>query len=245
MKLALLLALVASTPALFGQGSVFSEEEVIHLTPFEVTMGSSSPGSYDPRYRGQSSPTTPVYLTRKADCVMLRLTISSDAKRPEERITELQAAHRKLQEAAKANGQVLCRIGYLELPLVARKILSDATSEQVSSFDVTLIAKLSGPQTVFERTSFLNSFVDGLDLGRSVKARFVSTGIGLLETEALRAELIKLVSQDAELMRKSFGQGTVLEIRGLDQRVQVRRISDTELQLFLPYGMTVRTGEAP
>lgn len=251
MKLVTFIIILSTGALLQGQEDyhVFDDEDVVTMSKFEVVGSSARSYSYrsqyDPRNRGGSGSRNPIKLLKRADCVMLKLTVSSEAKMPEDRIKGLQEAYQLLKSETLRSGKVLFRSGFVELPIVEgrRGFSSYKKSEEVSSFDVTLIAKMGEEDTIFDRTEFLNSFLNDIDFDRSIKVYFVSTGIGLLKSANLRMELIGMIGDEAQLMKKTFGEDISLRFEGLDQKIQIRQINDVNLEVFIPYSMVLQTGK--
>jgi hypothetical protein len=168
MKKMLLLLL---TPVLLpAQDNQYTfQDDVILLEAF--TVGTPKSRGFDPRHRGGSPSTSPIRLIKKADMVTVNLTISSDNKKPEERIKALQDALHALKDAGAKRRDILVKTGYVELPLVSsnRYFFSSAKSgEEISSFDVVLIAKMLESDSVFARTAYLNSFIDEIQFGKGI-----------------------------------------------------------------------------
>lgn len=240
MKFAFALLLASSVTVAAQQGHYDFADETIELSSFTV---SASSNGFDPRNRGGHSSGSPVRLIKRADTVTLTLTISSDHKKPDERIKALQEALRLLREKAAQKKDVFVRTGYIELPLATgyRLFSSAKTSDEVSSFDVTFVAKLAATDTFFERTAYLNRFIDEVQFGRDIKALYVSTGIALVDPDQYRGEILRQIGEDYRKIKEIFGPAIEVDIKGLDQRVQVRQLNDTNLELSLPYQMILRT----
>lgn len=212
------------------------DDDVFELSPFEISTSSSR--GYDPRYRGGNLSNNPIRIVKRADIVTLELTVSSDDKRPERRISSLQNAFRKLKESAGTRGDIVMKSGYVELPLATsdRWVFSSAkTSDEVSSFNLKLITKMGSEDTVFDRSAVLNKFIDAIDLEDNVKILYVSSGIALLEPNKYRKEILELISDEVKSLKSIFGINIGYQLRGLDQKVSVRQIDEVNLELSLPY----------
>jgi hypothetical protein len=218
------------------------DEDVFELSPFEVSSVSS--GKYDPRYRGGAESTCPIRLKMRADIVTLKLTVSSSAKKPEERIENLRETYLLLSEKATANPQILFKSGYVALPMVTAGFFSSGKSgSEVSSFDCMLVAKLGPDDSIFDRMNVLNTFIGNIEFGRDVEVYFKSSGIGLLKPDQYREKLLELIGKEYRLMKTTFGEDVAVSINGLDRRVSVQQLDDSNLEVFIPYSMNVRVGE--
>lgn len=238
----LILALVACNISSAQDDFSSFGDEVFSLEEFSITGGSYK---YDPRGRGGSQVSVPVRITRRADAVTLKLTVSCDEKRPDDRIRLLQDALRVLKKETDAREGITLKTGYVELPLVTsnRSIFSGSkSSNEVSSFDITLITKLGDSDTVFERTAYLNTFIDAIDFEREIHLYYVSTGIAILNPDAYRADILKEIGDEFRLMKETFGSDVQVMFWGLDKRVNVKQLNDTNLELFIPYTMILRAG---
>lgn len=235
------IALITTTIALRAQdGFDTGSDDITTLSPFEV--GSASTRGYDPRYRGGNLAKVPVRLITRADTVILELTISSDDKKPDKRIADLQAAFRILRDNAAKRNDILMKSGYVELPLVTSNrwgFSSAKTGDEVSSFNVTLITRIGPKETVFERMAVLNQFIDDLDLRGNAKVLYVSSGIALVKPDQYRKELLQLIAKEVDLMKSVFGPTIEFQIRGLDEKVQVRQLDEVNLELSLPYQLVL------
>ena len=92
------LILILLIPVLaFAQDDFYSfDDDVYELSPFEVSSVSS--GRYDPRYRGGVQSNCPIRIKKRADIVTLKLTVSSIAKKPEERFLSCKELAGHLQQ---------------------------------------------------------------------------------------------------------------------------------------------------
>ncbi|MEX0289749.1 MAG: hypothetical protein AB3N63_03530 [Puniceicoccaceae bacterium] len=227
----------------FAQNDFYSfDDDVYELSAFEVSAVSS--GRYDPRYRGGVQSNCPIRIKKRADIVTLKLTVSSIAKKPEDRIRLLKDTFQLLSTKAKAEKQILFKSGFVALPLVTGNFFSSGKSEdQVSSFDFTLIAKLGPEDSIFERMDVLNEFVEEIDFNKEVNVYFKSSGVALMKPDQYRKELLQMIGEELELLKSTFGETTMVSINGLDQRVRVQQLDDVNLEIFIPYNMVVRTGE--
>lgn len=217
------------------------EGDNIELSPFSISSVSNR--AYDPRYRGSNRSETPIRLKIRADVVTLRLTISSDEKRADRRIAALQDAFAQLRDSAEERDDILMRSGYVELPLVtdSRWWSSAKGSDDISSFNITLLAKMGPTDTVFDRTAVLNDFVENIDLPSGVKALFVSSGIALLNPASYREQLLHMLANELEMLRGVFGVNTEIQLNGLDRNVQVAQLDEANLELSLPYNLVAKT----
>ncbi len=239
-----LLSLAAAVAAFSQSDDAYAfGDEAYELSPFTV---SGQRSSFDPRQRGGFETTTPVRLVKRADAVALKLTVSAESAKPEERIADLQAAYAALRGAAERDRAIDMKTGYVALPLVKGRsyALSSKTADEVSSFDVTLVAKLGEADSVFERVSYLNAFIDGIALPRNARAYFVSSGIALMDADRYRPELIKMIGAEHRLLEEAFGDEVSITLQGLDQRVRVGVLDDARVEIFIPYRMEVRVGGA-
>lgn len=215
------------------------DSDVLELSAFEV-ISSSSQG-YDPRYRRSNLSTNSVRLVKRADIVILELTVMSDNKKPEKRIANLQEAFAELKRATAARSDIIMKSGYVELPLVTSNrwnFSSAKTSEEISSFNVQLITKMNLTDTVFDRSTFLNEFIDSIELG-DVKVLYVSSGVAILNPDSYRNELLELIAREVELLGRVFSTSNEFLIRGLDQKVSVRQIDGVNLEISLPYQLII------
>lgn len=245
MKYLTLTLLLLTFNFLQAQDDFYSfEEDIYTLSPFEISSSGYSQNRYDPRNRGGNQNTCPVRIVKRADAVTLKLTISSSAKKPDVRIESLQRAFTLLKEKAAEKNHVLVKTGYVELPLATSRrsfFTSAKTSEEVSSFDVTLITKMGENDTVFDRTAVLNDFIDEIDFGKHTLVYYVNSGIALLEADSFRPEIIKMIGEEYQLMKETFGKTLQVNITGIDRRVQVRQLNATSIEVYIPYTMNLRT----
>lgn len=241
-KLAIWWVWIAAAGAAFSQGDEYGfSDESFELSPFTV---SGQRSSYDGRGRGGEETTPPARLVVRADAALLKLTISSESSKPEERIADLQAAYAALRDAAAKERRVSLKTGYVALPLVKGRSysLSMKTPDEVSSFEVTLVAKMGEADTVFERIGFLNSFVETVQLPRNVRSYFVASGIGLLDADKYRPELLRIVGAEYKGLIAIFGEDAAVTVHGLDQRVRVRALDEAQVEVALPYRLELRVG---
>jgi hypothetical protein len=245
MKIKAIIVIWIVSLGLYAQDDFYSmNDDVFDLSAFEVSTASSR--GYDPRFRGGNLSNNPIRLVKRADIVTLELTVSTDDKKPDKRISYLQDAFRTLKESVANRDDIVMKSGYVELPLATsdRWVFSSAKSgDEVSSFNLKLITKMGLEDTVFDRSAFLNTFIDELDLGPNVKIFYVSSGIALLEPNKYRKELLKLISDEVDLLKSIFGATIGYQLRSLDQKINVGQIDEVNLELSLPYQLVLSSDD--
>lgn len=228
-----------------AQGDFYTfEDDIAELSPFEVSSVNS--GQYDPRYRGGSGANSPIKLRKRADLVTLSLTVSSSDKNPEKRILNLKNAFELVQNKADQNDQILFKSGFVALPMVSGSFFASKgkSADEVSSFDMFLIAKMGETDTIFERMEVLNRFIEDIDFANDVDVYFKSSGIALLKPQQYRKELIQRIGEEFEFLKQTFGDDIQITVTGLDKKVQVTQVDDINLEIFLPYQMAIQTNKS-
>ncbi|EDY81353.1 hypothetical protein VDG1235_971 [Verrucomicrobiia bacterium DG1235] len=238
-RFSFVLVLLWPIAAAFSQGAGYSFGKE---APVELGIPSSN---FDPRGRGGAETQTPARMILPADAVVVSFSVSTESSKPEERLADLRQAYEALNKAVEKNEQVALKTGFMALPLARSGgyLSSMKSGDEVSSFEVTVVAKLAPEESVFERMLFLNSFVERIVFPKSVKAYFQSSSIALLKPDGYRTALVKMVGADYQFMRSTFGEGVSVKVTGLDQRTQVRVVDDRHVEVSLPYKMEVVAGK--
>ena len=223
---------------LFGQSDFYTfDEDLEELSPFGVSSVSS--GRYDPRNRGGSATNCPIKIKKRADLVTLSLTVSSSDRDPEKRLKHLKGAFELIEVKSKANDQILFKSGFVALPMVTGSFFSSKGkyADEVSSFDMILVAKMGPQDSMFDRMEVLNAFIEGIDFGKGVDVYFDSSGIALMNPSQYRKDLLKMIGKEFEFLRNTLGEDIKMKVSGLDQKVRVQQVDDVNLEIFIPYQM--------
>ena len=72
--------------------------------------------------------------------------------------------------------------------------------------------------------------------------------LGLSEPKKQRDALVKAIADDAKMMQGSFAGSAspvTVSITGMEQRVQTRPAGPLDLEVFIPYQMSLKAGAAP
>jgi hypothetical protein len=172
-----------------------------------------------------------VVLVRKADYVVVPVTIVSDQKELGPRMSELSEARKLLLKEVKKNGKIQARSGWFSGGSSGGSwSLSYSSPASDAHFQMQLIVPLTGSNDVFQVVQELKQFVDGLKPGGKASYTVSAATITVANPENYRTELISKITSDL----RPLHQGKIT-VSGLENPVLVRPINDQEVELSLPY----------
>jgi hypothetical protein len=191
-----------------------------------------------------------VSITVRADFVLFSVRYESGTRSEEARATELEAVFRQVtQRAARAEG-ITIEVG---TPGNSAAIETAALKELISVDDdrssINLVLKIA----VRERDTFetirtrTEQFVAQTPLTGRVEAVIGDNQfLGVSEPKKHRDTLIRAIAEDVRLMQSTFTGGAVqVSLTGMENRVQTRPVGPLDLEIYIPYSMSLSAGQAP
>ena len=200
----------------------------------------------------QQSAIPQISVTVRADFVLFSLRYSTATRSPDTRKDELTKMFQTVtQRASKAEG-VTIEVGQPgnsgALETAAMKELIVQRGDQ-SSIDLVLKVNVRPGDTFNAIRARTEKFVADTPLSGRVEGVIGdSQFLGLSEPKKQRDALVKAIADDAKMMQGSFAGSAspvTVSITGMEQRVQTRPAGPLDLEVFIPYQMSLKAGAAP
>jgi hypothetical protein len=144
-----------------------------------------------------------------------------------------------------ANEQNLFAGSPATISTVASNVASFVSGDSPTIVTQTLriLYKLAvGQEDTLDATLALHTLVNGIQPPSGTKVRINAIALAVNAPERQREQLLRLVRNGAEAMGKTFSTSR-LTIAGLENPVLVRQVSDTQVELYIDYTLTVTTGQ--
>jgi hypothetical protein len=251
---ALIIALALAPLPSFAQ-SESAEEEVLILSPFEVSGPSNSNYSTVSTLAGSrlgsqvvdnwvAEPTVPITIVKKADAVAIQFVLSNASDKQEVRNQELYAAVRGVQNALqKVPG---LRMEQREVRFVSgnRKVLSFGKGAQTSHANIVIFADIDPAMRLADRTKQVRDLLDQIKFTPQTKLLDGSVGLYLKNQSSYRREILQKIFDDFDFVKKGLGSEFEILPSGLNQAVKMRACSETDVELWIDYSFNVHSVRA-
>ncbi len=205
-------------------GAAFAQDETLVLSPFEVSSN-----------KANSKP--PVVLKRRADFLLLQISVVNDTREEERRRDEVYATLKGMVSAIPADSKIVLFTedftltpSHYQIPLVDVADKRDASN-------VTLYAKvpISDSDDAGTLSEKLRAYVRSVKIQGRTEVFSGDIGLSIKNPERYRYDVIQAIANDARKIRDSFGDSFEIVVRGLDARLQWQRVSVSEVELYLPF----------
>lgn len=226
MKRLLLLALLLGVSSLRAQS-----DEVIVLSPFEVTRTESLP---------------PITIRKTADFLLLQVQVVNDTRDADKRREEIYGTIKGIVAAAAKVKSLEISTREMTLTLQNYQVRLDEHSNKADTSTVELLFRLPLTPTddVAALTAQLRAFTGQVQVVGRSEVFPAEIGISVKTPERFRYEVIGHIAEDVGKVRQLFNGSFELLVKGLDQRLQWRRVSISELEIYLPYSYDVLPNKA-
>ncbi len=200
----------------------------------------------------QQSAIPQISVTVRADFVLFSLRYSTATRSPDARKDELTKMFQTVtQRAGKTEGITIevgqpGNSGALETAAMKELIVQRG---DLSSIDLVLKVNVRPGDTFAAIRARTEKFVADTPLSGRVEGVIGdSQFLGLSEPKKQRDALVKAIADDAKMMQGSFAGSAspvTVSITGMEQRVQTRPAGPLDLEVFIPYQMSLKAGAAP
>ena len=188
--------------------------------------------------------TPAVSLTRPGDYLLLPITLTNDTRAEDGRRKEIYATIDRMVAAA---GKRFTLVQSGEYPLEVTggnsKVVLDkeAKRQDTTTVSLSIRASIGGDaKHAEELIASMREFVAKVErIGRTEIDAGKETAVSLTRPERFRYELIKAIAEDTGKVRGELGSGCKVNLEGLNSRIEWRRVSASELLLYIPYRMTI------
>jgi hypothetical protein len=202
-------------------------------------VAGSGSSSFVVVFASTSGPRVAAALRQRADFVAAPVTVKVDLSDPARRFTTLRASKAKLAEAiAKHEGWILHD---------GRAFLSVGESGKLSSYgtsasdELTVLAPLAADGDPYEQAALLVGALTQFEKETGIDLGFGRIELAVRDPQQYRAQLLKLVADEAARARESLAPGGEARIAGLEGPVLARQVDDRDVELYLEYRLSVRS----
>jgi hypothetical protein len=253
--LSLLLLLVLPAVVSRAQSDDADSEEIITLSPFEIST------DHDSGYAAASAlagarlathlvdpssaarvPDVPVTITKRADALAVSFALANLGDKQEKRNAELYASLASLRDTvAKTPG---LRFEHREIRFASgnRSKLSISRSGATTSHAAVLIlADLPEAVDVVNLVKLIRDTVQQATLQGQTKLVDGTVGLYLKNPARFRREILDKIFADLEALKKSLGAEFEVLPSGLNRTVETRICSETDVELWIDYSFTIRS----
>jgi hypothetical protein len=200
--------------------------------------------------RTQQAAVPQVSITVRADFVLFSVRFETASRAPEAREDELSKTFATVtQRAAEAEGMSV-EVGTpgfsAAIETAAIKELIQNRGNDRSGVDIVLKVNVQQKETFDAVRARAEAFVKNTPLAGRVEAIIGdSQFLGVADPKMHRDTLIKAISDDVRMMQASFGGvgGPVqVSLSGMEQRAMTRPVGPLDLEIYIPYAMSIRSG---
>jgi hypothetical protein len=188
-----------------------------------------------------------ISTTVRADFVLFSVryvtaTRSADARRDE--LTRMFQAI--TQRASRAEG-ITIEVGApgnsAAIETAAMKEMITNTGDDRSAMDLVLKVMVRERDTFETIRTRTEQFVAGTPLTGRVEAVIGdSQFLGISEPKKHRDALVKAIAEDVRLMQTTFGAPVSVNLSGMEARTLTRPVGPLDLEIYIPYSMSLRSG---
>jgi len=242
LALALLIASLA-VPTLNAQsspaGKSASDDDVVEMSAFSIT--SSADSGYAPA--GKSKPNVPITLIKRADAIVMELTLTNADPKQDVRNRDIYATIDALRAAVKKTPGL--RLEERELQLRAnaprRTFFFGKTGNATSVSTVVLVADFTDATSLFETVRLMRNTASSVTPAGATKVTDNTVGFLLKNPDQYRREILAKIFEDLEFVKKGLGSMFEVLPRGFDGAGQMRPCSEKEVELWIDYSFSIRS----
>lgn len=190
-----------------------------------------------------------VSIIVRADFVLFSLNYETGTRSPEAREAELEKMFKTINDrAARAEG-ITIEVGSPgDSAAIETAALKELIQDEGDRSRISLVLKIA----VREKDTFdairarTEKFVADTPLTGRVEAVIGdSQFLGVTDPKKHRETLVKAIAEDVKLMQSTFGGSATpvsVNLSGLEGRVQTRPVGPLDLEIYIPYSMSLRSG---
>lgn len=197
--------------------------------------------------RTQQAAIPQVSITVRADFVLFSIRFETATRAQAAREDELAKTFASVsQRAARAEGMSV-EVG---TPGMSAAIETAAIKELIqnrgadrSGIDIVLKINVKDKETFDQIRARAEKFVNETPVNGRVEAIIGDNQfLGVAEPKKHRDTLVKAISEDVKMMQASFGGPVQVSLTGMEQRTMTRPVGPLDLEIYIPYAMSLRSG---
>lgn len=231
MKIVLLPLIVVVASACTSLPLYAQYDELLNLSPFVVGPNA-----------GYGPPA--VTLRKRADYITLSFDLVNDARRSEDRTTEIYDTVAKILQSSEQNGRIFIQAGRAILSGDNYRVDTVEMKNEMTKASLIALIDMTPGDSADRLTRELIEFVRNIEeTGRTI-VEMGTPGLTVVNPERYRYELIEAIAADITKIRNLLGPETKVQLDGLEGKLQVRAASAEEVELWLNYDYFFYTGES-
>lgn len=183
----------------------------------------------------------PVSIKKTGDFLVLRVNVENDSRDVSLRRQEIDETVGRMIESAAKIGRIQLHSGEHPITRESPKIKLSEGSDRADTSCAELYVKvpLKADDNVPALTEELKNFVSSTAVAGRTELLPGEVGLSLLDPEQYRHELIGAIAKDVVKVASLFGESASFTVTGLDQKMKIRRVGVTEVELYLDYGFVI------
>jgi hypothetical protein len=186
----------------------------------------------------------------RADFVLFSVRYESATRSADTRESELAQTFTTVTQRAARTQDITIEVGQpgfsAALETAAIKEVIQNRGDDRSGIDIVLKVMIKPNETFDAVRARAEKFVKDAPLTGRVEAIIGdSQFLGVSEPKKHRETLIKAIAEDVRLMQASFGGPTSpvrVSLSGIEQRSQTRPVGPLDLEIYIPYSMSLVSG---
>ena len=191
-----------------------------------------------------------ISIVVRADFVLFSVRYETATRSADARENELAQTFTTVTQRAARTQDITVEVGQpgvsAAIETAAIKELIQARGDDRSGIDIVLKVMVKSNETFDAVRARAEKFVKDAPLTGRVEAIIGdSQFLGVSEPKKHRETLIKAISEDVRLMQASFGgpaSPVQVSLTGMEQRAQTRPVGPLDLEIYIPYSMSLRSG---
>jgi hypothetical protein len=203
---------------------------------------------------------TAIALVQPADYVCATIEVTSRRKDTAGQVADIRETIDLLAKAVDKSPRLSLHTGPLRFSSsenTTARLLYPAAAAQwsVSNFSnssaapsaparlvVRILWKISAADhDTLDASATLRQFADTFKPAGQAEVRLARLALAVESPERQRQRLLQLIGDSADAMKKTFA-ASAISIDGLEGPVLVRQVDDTQVELFIDYKLSVKTG---
>jgi hypothetical protein len=205
----------------------------------EVNVTGSRANTFD------AAVTPHVVLRRRADNLILEVTVICDTRDPVQRREELKATLRNMIRAAGRDAGIELGVGdKVIVPFdetMLDSVIGSASKVDTSSARIQIKTPLGADDSFDRASARIAAFIKSTPKdGRTEILGGNQWNLTLVKPEQYRGEIIALIAKDALGSASAFGDGYGVSVGGLNLPVTWYRSGPLELALYIPYRLEIQ-----
>jgi hypothetical protein len=205
----------------------------------ETVVVTGAHGEYDP------NGVPHVYVLRRADHLITKVTVTCDTRDPAKRRAELKDTLRSMIRDAAKTGTISLGVGdEIVADLTERmldKVIEPDAKQDTSRAVVVIKTKVNASDMFDDATARIEHFIETTPkAGRTEVLREKRWDLTIVGPEQYRSAIITKISDDAKKTAALIGLDHTVKLEGLQRPVAWYQKGPLDLALYIPYAMTVQ-----